>query len=71
MKTRRGVNQPWADYTEIDEDFGEAEDEFGSGAMTFDELQSVVGPESAREIRARRYGDADDIADFFDDPERL
>ena len=69
MKKVNGINPDFADYDELDGDAVDAIEEFQQGTLTFDELRTLVGPETADAIKEQRYGGDHDPDVFFDDPE--
>lgn len=69
MKRITGVNPDFADWDELDQDALDAVEEFADGAITFDELKNLIGPEAAAAIKEQQ--DESDPERFFDDPEAL
>lgn len=65
MKIKRGVNQDFADFDEIDEDALEAFEEYDAGNLSLDEFKALVGPEAALSY-SEKYEEIDSL---FDDPE--
>ena len=68
MKIKRGINQDFSDFDELDDDALDAIEEFQDGSLTIKELQALIGPEAAQAIQDRFNADVD-IDSLFDNPE--
>lgn len=66
MKVKQGINQPWADFDEIDHDAATATEEFSRGVMSFSELQALIGAEEADDFVASL-----DLESDWDDPDAI
>lgn len=71
MKRITGINPDFADHDELDSDALDAIEEFEQGTLTFDELRTLVGPETASAIKEQQYGSDTDPDAFFDNPENV
>lgn len=68
MKIKRGLNQEYADFDEIDEDIEEARSDFENGRLSFDGLRALIGPEAAQSCLDQLDED-EGLPHLFDDPE--
>ncbi|WNL50636.1 hypothetical protein RPALISO_47 [Ruegeria phage RpAliso] len=68
MKIINGTNPDYADYDELDDDAGDAREDFDMGRITYEELRHLIGPEAAKSHIELHHSDEDSIDDLFDDP---